>query len=58
MGQELQEEGSVLRHPNSLMVPPTQVNHLRCLHEFVESQTNYYAQCYQYMLDLQKQLGR
>ncbi|XP_025915600.1 endophilin-B2 isoform X2 [Apteryx mantelli] len=36
----------------------THVNHLRCLHEFVESQTNYYAQCYQYMLDLQKQLGR
>ncbi|XP_064379812.1 endophilin-B2 isoform X3 [Dromaius novaehollandiae] len=35
----------------------THVNHLRCLHEFVESQTNYYAQCYQYMLDLQKQLG-
>ncbi|XP_077643916.1 endophilin-B2 isoform X7 [Lonchura striata] len=33
------------------------VNHLRCLHEFVESQTNYYAQCYQFMLDLQKQLG-
>lgn len=35
-----------------------QVNHLRCLHEFVESQTTYYAQCYRHMLDLQKQLGR
>uniref|UniRef100_A0A8C4YW32 Endophilin-B2 n=1 Tax=Gopherus evgoodei TaxID=1825980 RepID=A0A8C4YW32_9SAUR len=34
------------------------VNHLRCLHQFVESQATYYAQGYQYMLDLQKQLGR
>ncbi|XP_009083326.1 PREDICTED: endophilin-B2, partial [Acanthisitta chloris] len=39
-------------------ISSTHVNHLRCLHEFVESQTNYYAQCYQYMLDLQKELGR
>nr|XP_009933325.1 PREDICTED: endophilin-B2 [Opisthocomus hoazin] len=39
-------------------ISSTHVNHLRCLHEFVESQTNYYAQCYQYMVDLQKQLGR
>ncbi|XP_031986686.1 endophilin-B2 isoform X6 [Corvus moneduloides] len=38
-------------------ISSTHVNHLRCLHEFVESQTNYYAQCYQFMLDLQKQLG-
>ncbi|XP_053940389.1 endophilin-B2 isoform X4 [Cuculus canorus] len=38
-------------------ISSTHVNHLRCLHEFVESQTNYYAHCYQYMLDLQKQLG-
>ncbi|XP_060539903.1 endophilin-B2 isoform X5 [Pantherophis guttatus] len=36
----------------------THVNHLRCLHEFAEAQTTYYAQCYQYMLDLQKQLNR
>lgn len=35
-----------------------QVNHLRCLHEFVKAQTTYYAQCYRHMLDLQKQLGR
>lgn len=39
-------------------VSSPQVNHLRCLHEFVESQTTYYAQCYRHMLDLQKQLGR
>lgn len=38
--------------------PSFQVNHLRCLHEFVKSQTTYYAQCYRHMLDLQKQLGR
>ncbi|KAG8141967.1 hypothetical protein E2320_006617 [Naja naja] len=35
-----------------------EVNHLRCLHEFAEAQTTYFAQCYQYMLDLQKQLNR
>ncbi|XP_074187265.1 endophilin-B2 isoform X5 [Rhinolophus sinicus] len=39
-------------------ISSTHVNHLRCLHEFVESQTTYYAQCYRHMLDLQKQLGR
>nr|XP_060613505.1 endophilin-B2 isoform X7 [Anolis sagrei ordinatus] len=38
-------------------ISSTHVNHLRCLHEFAEAQTTYYAQCYQYMLDLQKQLG-
>ncbi|GAB5580201.1 endophilin-B2 isoform X5 [Prionailurus iriomotensis] len=38
-------------------ISSTHVNHLRCLHEFVESQTTYYAQCYRHMLDLQKQLG-
>lgn len=43
--------------PSPLGLLP-QVNHLRCLHEFVESQTTYYAQCYRHMLDLQKQLGR
>ncbi|XP_043575646.1 endophilin-B2-like [Chiloscyllium plagiosum] len=32
-------------------------NHLRCLHEFVEAQATYYAQCYQYTLDLQKLLS-
>ncbi|XP_067398121.1 endophilin-B2 isoform X5 [Emydura macquarii macquarii] len=39
-------------------ISSTHVNHLRCLHEFVEAQTTYYAQGYQCMLDLQKQLGR
>ncbi|XP_058015218.1 endophilin-B2 isoform X4 [Ahaetulla prasina] len=38
-------------------ISSTHVNHLRCLHEFAEAQTTYYAQCYQYMLDLQKQLN-
>nr|XP_020030368.1 endophilin-B2 isoform X5 [Castor canadensis] len=39
-------------------ISSTHVNHLRCLHEFVKSQTIYYAQGYRHMLDLQKQLGR
>ncbi|XP_032089101.1 endophilin-B2 isoform X10 [Thamnophis elegans] len=39
-------------------ISSTHVNHLRCLHEFAEAQTTYFAQCYQYMLDLQKQLNR
>ncbi|XP_041428020.1 SH3 domain containing GRB2 like, endophilin B2 L homeolog isoform X5 [Xenopus laevis] len=38
-------------------ISSTHVNHLRCLHEFAEAQATYFAQSYQYMLDLQKQLG-
>ncbi|XP_038600943.1 endophilin-B2 isoform X11 [Tachyglossus aculeatus] len=38
-------------------ISSTHVNHLRCLHEFVESQAAYYGQCYRHMLELQKQLG-
>ncbi|MBN3319442.1 SHLB2 protein, partial [Atractosteus spatula] len=38
-------------------ISSTHVHHLRCLHEFVEAQATYYAQCQQYMQDLQKQLG-
>ncbi|KAL4622623.1 endophilin-B2-like isoform X4 [Arapaima gigas] len=39
-------------------ISSTHVNHLRCLHEFVEAQAIYYSQCHQYMQDLQKELGR
>ncbi|XP_060697548.1 endophilin-B2b isoform X1 [Hemiscyllium ocellatum] len=39
-------------------ISSTHTNHLRCLHEFVEAQGTYYAQCYQYTLDLQKLLSR
>ncbi|KAJ8357154.1 hypothetical protein SKAU_G00199480 [Synaphobranchus kaupii] len=35
----------------------THAHHLRCLNEFVEAQAAYYARCYQYTVDLQKQLG-
>ncbi|KAL8606429.1 hypothetical protein ACOMHN_060334 [Nucella lapillus] len=35
----------------------THTQHQRCLSEFIEAQTKFYAQCHQYMLDLQKQLG-
>lgn len=42
--------------PNLLSL--SQAHHLRCLNDFVEAQMTYYAQCYQYMVDLQKQLGK
>ncbi|XP_053533116.1 endophilin-B2b isoform X4 [Ictalurus punctatus] len=38
-------------------VSSTHVNHLRCLHEFVEAQAAYYAQCHKHMQDLQKELS-
>uniref|UniRef100_A0A8C9U376 Endophilin-B1 n=2 Tax=Scleropages formosus TaxID=113540 RepID=A0A8C9U376_SCLFO len=38
-------------------ISSSHAHHLRCLNDFVEAQTTYYAQCYQYMVDLQKQLG-
>ncbi|XP_030629957.1 endophilin-B1b isoform X4 [Chanos chanos] len=38
-------------------ISSTHAHHLRCLNDFVEAQTAYYAQCYQYMVNLQKQLG-
>ncbi|XP_031425870.1 endophilin-B2-like isoform X2 [Clupea harengus] len=39
-------------------ISSTHVNHLRCLHEFVEAQTAYYNQCHHVMQDLQKELSR
>ncbi|CAG12697.1 unnamed protein product [Tetraodon nigroviridis] len=39
-------------------ISSTHAHHLRCLNDLVEAQSSYYAQCYQYMVDLQKQLGR
>ncbi|XP_017295365.1 endophilin-B2-like isoform X3 [Kryptolebias marmoratus] len=39
-------------------ISSTQVNHLRCLHEFVEAQAAYYKQCHLHMQELQKELGR
>ncbi|XP_011477949.1 endophilin-B2 isoform X5 [Oryzias latipes] len=36
----------------------THVNHLRCLHEFVEAQAAYYRQCHLHMQDLQEELRR
>ncbi|OCT85201.1 endophilin-B1 isoform X1 [Xenopus laevis] len=38
-------------------ISSTHAHHLRCLNDFVEAQMTYFAQSYQYMLDLQKQLG-
>ncbi|XP_072522695.1 endophilin-B2b isoform X2 [Salminus brasiliensis] len=39
-------------------ISSTHVNHLRCLHEFVEAQAVYYAQCHKHMQELQKELSR
>nr|KAG5710513.1 hypothetical protein BaRGS_013159 [Batillaria attramentaria] len=36
----------------------THAHHLRCLNDFIEAQTKFFAQCQQYMTDLQRQLGR
>ncbi|KAL8612195.1 hypothetical protein ACOMHN_018484 [Nucella lapillus] len=35
----------------------THAHHLRCLNDFIEAQVKFYAQCQQYMTDLQRQLG-
>lgn len=39
-------------------VNSSHASHLRCLHEFVETQVRYQAQCHQIMQDLQKDLAR
>nr|XP_009296539.1 SH3-domain GRB2-like endophilin B1 isoform X4 [Danio rerio] len=38
-------------------ISSTHAHHLRCLNDFVDAQAAYYAQCYQYTVNLQKQLG-
>ncbi|KAK6622746.1 hypothetical protein RUM43_008589 [Polyplax serrata] len=38
-------------------VHSSHTSHLRCLHEFVESQVQYYAKCHQIMQDLQNDLA-
>ncbi|XP_054283872.1 endophilin-B1 isoform X2 [Macrosteles quadrilineatus] len=38
-------------------VSSSHTRHLRCLHEFVEAQATYYAQCHQVMADLQKEIA-
>uniref|UniRef100_A0A1A7WTA3 Endophilin-B1 n=2 Tax=Iconisemion striatum TaxID=60296 RepID=A0A1A7WTA3_9TELE len=39
-------------------ISSTHVNHLRCLHEFVEAQAAYYKHCHLHMQELQRDLGR
>ncbi|XP_037115435.1 endophilin-B2a isoform X6 [Syngnathus acus] len=39
-------------------ISSTHMNHLRCLHEFVEAQATYYKQCHVHMQEVQKELGR
>jgi len=38
-------------------VSSAHAHHLRCLHDFIEAQMTFYAQCNLYMNDLQRQLG-
>ncbi|XP_061169835.1 endophilin-B1-like isoform X3 [Saccostrea echinata] len=38
-------------------VSSAHAHHLRCLNDFIEAQLTYYAQCQQYISDLQHQLG-
>ncbi|XP_064458217.1 endophilin-B1-like isoform X2 [Ornithodoros turicata] len=38
-------------------ISSTHANHLQCLSDFVDAQMTYYAQCQQYMADLQKELA-
>uniref|UniRef100_A0A672KLC1 Endophilin-B1 n=1 Tax=Sinocyclocheilus grahami TaxID=75366 RepID=A0A672KLC1_SINGR len=38
-------------------ISSTHAHHLHCLNDFVDAQAAYYAQCYQYMVSVQKQLG-
>ncbi|XP_048773860.2 endophilin-B1-like isoform X8 [Ostrea edulis] len=38
-------------------VSSAHAHHLRCLNDFIEAQLTYYAQCQQYISDLQRQLG-
>lgn len=39
-------------------VSSSHAGHLRCLHEFVNAQTQYYAACHQRMQELQKELAK
>ncbi|CAL1536572.1 unnamed protein product [Lymnaea stagnalis] len=38
-------------------ISSTHAHHLRCLNDFIEAQMTFFAQCQQYMSDLQRQLG-
>ncbi|KAH9488644.1 Endophilin-B1, partial [Bulinus truncatus] len=38
-------------------ISSTHAHHLKCLNDFIEAQMTFFAQCQQYMADLQKQLG-
>uniref|UniRef100_A0A672HAT2 Endophilin-B1 n=1 Tax=Salarias fasciatus TaxID=181472 RepID=A0A672HAT2_SALFA len=38
-------------------ISSTHVNHLRCLHEFVEAQAAFYKHCHHHMQELQKELS-
>lgn len=39
-------------------ISSSHANHLHCLHEFVETQVRFYAQCHSVMQDLQRDMAR
>lgn len=39
-------------------ISSSHASHLRCLHEFVETQVRFYAQCHNAMQDLQRDMAR
>lgn len=39
-------------------ISSSHASHLRCLHEFVETQVRFYAQCHNVMQDLQRDMAR
>ncbi|RUS91739.1 hypothetical protein EGW08_000565 [Elysia chlorotica] len=51
----LRKAKSATSQSQAFCVPQT--HHLRCLNDFIEAQMTFYAQCQQYMADLQRQLG-
>lgn len=58
LGKSDRKQRNFHYHSLTSVLVHCQAHHLRCLNDFVEAQSTYYAQCYQYMVDLQKQLGR
>jgi len=39
-------------------ISSSHASHLRCLHEFVETQVQFHAQCHNVMQDLQRDMAR
>ncbi|KAG7273770.1 LOW QUALITY PROTEIN: hypothetical protein CRUP_003270 [Coryphaenoides rupestris] len=57
LSEEVDKAEHELRVAQTEFDRQAELNHLRCLHEFAEAQARYYAQCHQFMLELQKELN-